>query len=150
MTLTYSPATVRDLPAIQHLLNRCQLPADDVGEHLNHFLVARKDGRIVGTVGLEVYGTSGFLRSLAVDEGFRGEGIGKALYAAVAEHAATLRIQQLSLLTTTAEHFFAKHGFVRVERNQIPQYVRATKEFRLYCPSTAVCMSKVVSGGTSP
>lgn len=57
MNVTFSVATRKDLPPIQKLLNRCSLPADDVAEHLDHFQVARRDGMVIGTVGLEIYGS---------------------------------------------------------------------------------------------
>lgn len=108
MNVTFSVATRKDLPHIQELLNRCSVPADGVAEHLDHFQVARRDGMVIGTVGLEIYGSAALLRSLAVDEPYRTEGLGKALYAQAERYALAKGIREVSLLTTTAELFSQK------------------------------------------
>lgn len=146
MSEMISAARREDLPGIQDLLHRCGLPATDVEEHLEHFLVVRRDGGIIGTVGLEVFGNAALLRSLAVEESRRDEGWGKALYERAEEYSRVRGIRELSLLTTTAEGFFAQRGFTRVESAKIADYVKQTKEFRLFCPSTAVCMVKRLAG----
>ena len=43
---------------IRSLLRSCDLPDDDIGHHLPNFVVAGHEGRIVGTIGLEVLGSS--------------------------------------------------------------------------------------------
>lgn len=146
MSISFSAATNEDLPDIRQLLNRCGLPADDVAEHLDHFLVARSNGMVIGTVGLEMYGSAALLRSLAVEETHRAGGLGKALYSKAERYALDKGVREISLLTTTAEQFFEKRGFQKVEQKRIAEYVRQTKEYRLFCPSTAVCMWKQLEG----
>ncbi len=58
------------------------------------------------------------------------------------ECAASLKIEALYLLTITAEGFFAKRGYHRVERDSAPSSVRETAEFKNLCPASAVCMVK--------
>lgn len=139
-------ARKEEVGAIQEILLDCNLPPDDVGEHWKHFLVAFSGERMVGTVGLEVRDTSGLLRSLAVVDAFRGKGIGKLLYERIVASAADLGITELGLLTTTAEGFFARVGFLRLAKAQIPDFVSSSKEYKIYCPSSAVCMTKSIRG----
>ncbi len=40
-------------------------------------------------------------------------------------------------LTTTAEAFFVKRGYERVDRTEMPEAIRDTAEFRELCPETA-------------
>ena len=131
-----------DLAAIQALLAKSKLPPDDVGEHLDNFLVARRAGKIAGTVGLEVYGSNALLRSLAVEESERNKGMAKSLYDELLIFARDRGVRQISLLTTTAEGYFAKLGFTRVNKDEIPGFVKNTKEYQEFCPSNAVCMVK--------
>ena len=136
------PAKPSEAAAIQELLREASLPSEDIRAHLSHFLVARKGGKSVGTVGLEVYGAMALLRSLVVEEPLRGTGLGKRLYDTIASRAGALGIRELSLLTTTAEGFFGRLGFQKVEGDKIPEYVKNTKEYQVLCPSSAVCMVK--------
>jgi len=138
------PARKGDEVAIQGLLRLAELPSEDVSEHLETFLVAVVGGEIVGTVGLEVTGSSGLLRSLAVAVPLRGIGLGKLLYGEIVEKARSLGIQRLGLLTTTAEGFFARVGFEKEKRSDIPPFIALSKEYKIYCPSTAVVMTKTI------
>jgi len=137
-------AREEDVAAIQRLLRNSNLPADDAGEHWRTFLVAVSRGEVVGTVGLEVAGSSGLLRSLAVAEPLRGIGLGWQLYNQIVEKARTLCIRELGLLTTTAEGFFSRAGFRKKEPSDIPSYIASSKEYTTYCPSSAVIMTRPV------
>lgn len=143
-TLTFDSPSGSEVAAVQDLLRGCELPWEDIREHFDHFLVARQGERIVGVVGLERAGLSGVIRSLAVEEELRGTGIGRELYRRIVEHARHLGVTELGLLTTTAERFFAREGFRQCARDQAPEYLRRTKEFQHYCPSSAVCMTKQI------
>jgi len=144
-TLSFGSPSGGEVAAVQDLLRTCELPWEDIREHFDHFLVARQGDRIVGAVGLEHAGLSGVIRSLAVAEELRGTGIGRQLYRRIVDHAKHLGVTELGLLTTTAEGFFAREGFRRCARDQAPEYLRQTKEFQHYCPSSAVCMTKQIS-----
>jgi protein-tyrosine-phosphatase len=51
-------------------------------------------------------------------------------------------VRTLYLLTTTAEPFFAKHGYARAAREAAPAAIRATREFSGICPSSSAFMSR--------
>jgi amino-acid N-acetyltransferase len=51
-------------------------------------------------------------------------------------------IQDVYLLTTTAEHYFPRFGFSCVSREEVGAEVRASVEFQEACPSSAVVMRK--------
>ena len=144
VAVSIRPARKGDEAAIQGLLRLAELPSEDVSVHLETFLVAVVGGEIVGTVGLEVTGSSGLLRSLAVAVPLRGIGLGKLLYGEIVEKARSLGIQRLGLLTTTAEGFFARVGFEKEKRSDIPPFIALSKEYKIYCPSTAVIMTKTI------
>jgi len=140
--IRYGPAGADDLGAIRALLERLHLPAQDVGGPRPIFLVARARDELVGCVGLERYGEDALLRSLAVAPRLQGAGLGKALYAQALAEAAQSGTRALYLLTTTADRFFARAGFTKIERASVPAAVTGSEEFRSLCPASAVCMVK--------
>ena len=139
-TITW--ANPKEEEAIRNLLREAGLPHEDISPHLHRFLVAKSHDTLIGVVGLEVQGKYGLLRSLAVSPAYRGKGIGKMLYERILAHAFLQGIKELCLLTTTADGFFYKFGFGKVERGNIPEPIQATEEFQTLCPSTAICMMK--------
>lgn len=145
MTLLIEPAAGGDLAAIVALLGQAQLPHSDLGVHsLAQFLVARVEGAtgLVAAVGIEAVMPSGLLRSLVVADTQRGLGLGAKLLEAVEARARELGIEELILLTTSAEPFFVRHGYARIARADAPLGLRATSEFASLCPASAVCMRK--------
>jgi amino-acid N-acetyltransferase len=140
--LNIEEAAPGDLAAIRALLAELSLPAADVGAANQRFVVARHRGELVGCAGLEFYGSDALLRSLAVRPAMQGCGLGDALYQAVMSNAAAAHVQNVFLLTTTADRFFADRGFGRMSRDAVPGRVRASAEFASLCPATAVCMAR--------
>jgi len=138
-------AEAKDEESITYLLLEVDLPHEDVSNHIHHFLLAKSNDALIGVVGLEVLGEFGLLRSLAVVSSHRGKGIGKMLYERILAYAHLQGIKELYLLTTTAEGFFSKLGYSKVERNNIPKPIQTTEEFHSLCPSTAVCMVKRIN-----
>jgi amino-acid N-acetyltransferase len=149
--MTPQPARPADFPAIVRLLSDAALPhADLTPEHLRHFLVLRDGEEIAGVVGMEVADDAGLLRSLAVPEARRGEGLAMRLVDALEERARASGIRTLYLLTTTAEGFFARRGYAPADRAAVPDTIAATPEFRDICPASAACMSRALAPAEQP
>jgi amino-acid N-acetyltransferase len=72
-------ASAEDSEVILDLLQQSQLPVDGLTDHLATTVVAREDGRIVGSAALEMYGEHALLRSVAVSPAFQSRGFGRAL-----------------------------------------------------------------------
>lgn len=140
MTIAIEAARPDDERAVLALLSANSLPPDGVADCLSSAFVARDGDQLIGVAALEVYSDGGLLRSVAVDASARGHGLGQRLTSAALDLAATLNLPAVYLLTTTAERFFPKCGFVRVSRDQVPPGVQQSVEFRSACPSTAVAM----------
>lgn len=134
------PAEPRDLPALLDLLAAASLPPSGVQDWLPHFCVAEHEGRLVGAAGLELYGESALLRSVAVAESWRGRGLGGALVAWSIEAAHAKGTREIYLLTETAERWFPRFGFRRIERADVPAAVQQSVEFRELCPASAAVM----------
>ena len=129
-----------DAEAIVDLLNEVELPAVHVEEQIDGFLVARQDGIVRGCVGMEIYGDSCLLRSLAVHPDFQGRGTGRELIGAIIARARELDLQKAVVLTHTAAGLVARFGFVEVERCAVDGPISDSWEFRTHACDSAVCM----------
>jgi N-acetylglutamate synthase-like GNAT family acetyltransferase len=137
---TIRRATSNDLGGIMHLLESASLPTLGVTDHVQHFLVAEKDETIVGTVGLEVYGDTALLRSAVVTADLQNKGIGSLLYDRNLDQARQLNVQRLVLLTNTAEKYFERKGFRKIDQKSVTGPITSSVEFTGACPSHAACM----------
>ena len=137
-------AASEDLPQVLSLLERSKLPTAGVTDSFSHFLVAESEGRLVGAVGLELYGSSALLRSAAVEESWRGSGVGRVLVERALDLARERGVDDVYLLTTTAENYFPRFGFVCVSRDAVAEEVRCSVEFQTACPASATVMRKTV------
>ena len=144
MTPRVQPARPEDFDAIARLLGDHELPVDGLRDHLATTLVARDADAIVGSAALEMYADGALLRSVAVAPALQGSGLGRTLTDAAIALARARRSPALYLLTTTAERYFPKFGFERVERRDVPPGVQASVEFTSACPASAIVMRKVL------
>jgi amino-acid N-acetyltransferase len=134
----YEFANQDDLQAITALLNVCKLPANDLEAH--EFIVAKDGARVVGSIGLELEGP--LLRSMAVDPAFRNQGIASELCRRILQRAQKQNLTEIYLITDTAEAFFQRIGFHRIERHDAPESIRAHPQFTTLCPVSALVMRK--------
>ncbi len=96
---------------------------DDICQHLQEFLVAEYDGRVVGAVAMHVYGVNlGEVRSLVVDDALRGHGVGRLLVEACERWAKTLGVARLFALTYVAD-FFVRMGYRVVSKESLPHKI---------------------------
>lgn len=137
-------ANSADLPAVETLLSASDLPLDGVRDNFSSFLVADSDGKIAGAIGLEKFGPVALLRSAVVSPEHRGSGIGRRLVEHLLEGAEAAGIEELYLLTTTAEKYFPRFGFRHTTRSAVPVALKASAEFQGACPDTAMVMTRRV------
>jgi amino-acid N-acetyltransferase len=140
--VTLRSARPDDLPSVLSLLERSNLPSAGVANALPHFVVAENEGELIGVAGLEVYDESALLRSVAVEEGWRGTGVGRTLIERALSVTRERGIKDVFLLTTTAEHYFPRFGFTCVSRDSVTKAVQESPEFKGACPASAVVMRK--------
>ncbi len=143
--ITIRTAAVSDLSAAQSWLSNAGLPSGDLTPaHMQNFLLALGGDGPVGAIGLEQFDNIGLLRSLVVEQSARSTGIGKQLVDALESRAAQLGISELWLLTIDADAYFARLGYVVVNRDDAPESIRGTAEFSTLCPGDAVLMRKML------
>jgi amino-acid N-acetyltransferase len=123
-----------------NLLRINNLPYEDIKLENNHFVNFYRDGNIIASGGLEFYPPSALLRSLAVVENQRGKSIGKQIVQDLLERAKQRSVNEVYLLTETAHDFFVQRGFVDIPRDQVPEEIKLSSEFKSVCPVSAACM----------
>jgi amino-acid N-acetyltransferase len=96
----------------------------DIYENLQTFIVAELDNNnIVGCCALDViWADLAEIKSLAIDEAYKGKGIGRELVAAAIEQAVKLGVPKVFALTLEPA-FFEKSGFEIVEKETLPMKV---------------------------
>jgi arsenate reductase len=144
-TTSIGPASGGDLDGIKRMLVGALLPSRDVGEHDQRFIVASENGRLLGCAGLQVAGQDGLVRSMAVHWTRRNAGLGSRLHRRLLFEAVLAGVKTLYVVTTTAEDFFAGHGFRKVAAHAVPPQLQASEEFTAFVPGGSTVMSRPVS-----
>jgi amino-acid N-acetyltransferase len=136
-------AAPADMPAVEGLLSAAGLPLDGAAEALGALgVVAREGDAICAAAAVERFSEAGLLRSVVVDAGVRGTGIGRQVVGAAEELARREGIRDLYLLTETAADWFPRLGYEPVERAAAAAAVGESVEFTTVCRDTGVPMRK--------
>ena len=141
MALIIDSARDAELPAVLTLLEQAGLPPDGLSDHMATTLVTRDMNRIVGSAALELYGNAALLRSVAVDQRWRGQGLGQQLTGAALDLARQHDVDMVYLLTETATDFFPRFGFQPIERSAVAEVVQRSVEFTSACPTSAAVLA---------
>lgn len=141
-------ARVEDLDAIERIERRCFSDpwsrhsfASVLGEPAVHFAVATAGDRVVGYIVAWFIAGDGEIGNIAVDDAFRGQGIGGRLLDAALEAARARGVEAVYLevreSNAAAQRMYAHRGFSHVGRRR--RYYRRPEEdaliLRLVLPS---------------
>lgn len=140
--LTLRTAGEADSEAIRNLLESSGLPVSDLSAARAEFVIASRNGEVIGIGALQHFGSAALLRSVAVATQWRGSGVGRLVVAELEHRARAAGIAELILLTLTARDFFGRLGYTAKDRAQVPPAVLDCAEFRSLCPASATCMAK--------
>lgn len=127
---TIRPAAIGDVPYIHHLLeiyaaqgNLLPRTMNELYRHLRDFFVIEVNGKVAGCGALEIFTESlGEVRSLVVDDAWKGQGFGRMLVQRIIEEARAIGLKRLMALTYVAP-FFHKLGFKTVAMDTLPEKV---------------------------
>lgn len=139
-------SNLADESSIIQLLKDCKLPTQDISTNTIDFKIATSNDRLVGCIGIESYGEDVLLRSFAVSNEFRNNGLGSELLQWVLKECNEARVKKIHLLTTTAEKYFINHGFIKSDRANAPNSILRTTEFSEICPASSSYLTFVISG----
>jgi N-acetylglutamate synthase-like GNAT family acetyltransferase len=136
-------ARCRDKEKVQKLLRGCAQPYDDgLFQESGLVLVAERQGKIIGVIGMKCRGRNAVLRNLAVAEGERGRGVGRLLVAHAEREAAYRGVRSLYVLCLTAARYFSGLGFLPCPLESAPQALLRIMENAQPPHARAACMSK--------
>lgn len=138
--LLITPASKTDWPAIASLLQDLGLPLDGAQEHINNFQLIYADDNFLGCAGLEIYGKTALLRSLAIKPEAQGQHCGTRLLQHMINTAGTAGVKHLYLLTTDADAYFHKLGFEKIDTGKLPTSLQASRQLQGACPASAIAM----------
>ncbi len=140
--ISIRPAGSEDRGAIAELLSASKLvPLDDAAQFGPQYAVAVTDGgTLVGVAGYERYGADVLLRSVAVAESWRSTGVGARLTTDRLAHAKSQGCEAAYLLTDTAERYWERHGFLKIDRQAAPRAITRSHEWSAACPVSATAM----------
>ncbi|PTM56770.1 GNAT family N-acetyltransferase [Desmospora activa] len=120
-------ATIADVDWITGVLQNANINDQGVDKHLDRFLVVEdplKPGTRVGTVGMEVYGDQGLLRSFVMESQSWNAAAGLELIGVVLAHTRRLGLRNVYLITGIAQPIFEHFGFQSVDWDEIPEEIR--------------------------
>jgi amino-acid N-acetyltransferase len=128
--LTVRKAVVRDVPAIQKLVNEyasqgIMLPRSlhSLYEHIRDYFVAVDGDQVVGCAAMHVsWGDLAEIRSLAVTDAWLGQGVGRELVVEALAEARAFGIERVFVLTFAAD-FFDHLGFRLVDKAELPHKI---------------------------
>lgn len=135
-------ATSQQRDEIIDLLQKENLPAEDLPLDLSNFFTAIEENTIIGLIGLEPYGENGLLRSMVVSPNYRNQQIAERLVKMLEEQAINSGINTIYLLTETADKYFSRKGYKTIAREEVPTELKASSEFSHVCPVSAIVMKK--------
>ncbi|MBN1318004.1 MAG: GNAT family N-acetyltransferase, partial [Anaerolineales bacterium] len=128
--MTIRPATLADIPAIselidEHVRREEVLPRTPkaIRETLNDWIVGERDNEILAIGSLLHYSPQlAEVRSLAVHDRAKGNGLGRAVVEALIAKARSYNISTLFALTLV-EPFFTKMGFEPCSKSAFPEKI---------------------------
>ena len=128
--ITLVKANLSDIPAMQSLvvsevkdgviLNRSE---DEVATNIRSYVLAKEGEKLVGYTALHIHSKRlAEVRSLIVDEAYRGQKIGQKLVEFAVEEAKSLKVEEDVLVLTYTPAFFEKLGFKEMNKEAIPEH----------------------------
>lgn len=144
MAIHIESAQPADKEAVIALLEQGQLLTEDLPIGLPDFFIAKEEGRPVGVAGLERFGPVALLRSVAVDPQYQGKQIAAQLVGRLLQTTQASGLQDVYLITTTADRYFKRYGFQIVSRQDVPAAIQQTQQFSDLCPSSAIVMKRAL------
>ncbi len=123
-------AKLYDIPAMQALVadkvkdgTILARSEDEVATNIRSYVLAKEGQKLVGYTALHIHSPRlAEIRSLIVDEAYRGQHIGKRMVEFTLNEARELGVSEDVLVLTYLPEFFRKLGFVEIDKEVIPEH----------------------------
>jgi len=102
------------------ILNRTE---DEVATNIRSYVLVKDGGILIGYTALHIHSTRvAEIRSLIVDEKYRGQNVGKRMVEFTLEEAKILGVEEDVLVLTYLPLFFKKLNFHEISKESIPEH----------------------------
>ncbi len=126
--MTLTKANLHDIPSMLNLVAEevkngviLQRSADEIATNIRSYVLAKEEERLVGYTALHIHSARlAEVRSLIVDEMFRGQSVGKKMVQFALDEARSLGLEEV-LVLTYLPGFFLKLGFEEIAKESIPE-----------------------------
>ncbi len=145
----YRRGRATDIPAFAQLIIAGDLPPLFIQEFVEGFVGVEHDGEIIGCGGLEIYGDSGVIRSIVVDERGRGQNIAQEMTNLLVADARAAGISDLYLFTMHAHNFWLRLGFIDVPLDAWKELPRACWQYQFLSQFPAAATGVYSMGRTA-
>ena len=123
-------AKLGDIPAMQALVadkvkdgTILERSEDEVATNIRSYVLAKEGERLVGYTALHIHSPRlAEIRSLIVDEAYRGRHVGRRMVEFALEEAKALGVSEDVLVLTYLPEFFLKLGFQEIDKEVIPEH----------------------------
>ncbi len=123
-------AKLSDIPAMQALvasevkdgiiLNRTE---DEVATNIRSYVLAKDGNKLVGYTALHIHSRRlAEIRSLIVDEAYRGQKVGQRMVQFTLDEAKNIGVEEDVLVLTYLPQFFLKLNFNEINKEVIPEH----------------------------
>ncbi|MDB2562641.1 N-acetyltransferase [Sulfurimonas sp.] len=129
MKIEFTKASLHNIESMQKLVYKevesgviLERTSDEMATNIRSYTLAYVDGILAGFCALHIHTASlAEIRSLIVDEKFRGKKIGANLIESCVKEAQLLGLQKL-LSLTYQQSFFEKLGFFEIQKESLPEH----------------------------
>ncbi len=123
-------AKISDIPSMQKLVIKevkdgiiLQRAVDEVATNIRSYIVAKDSNILIGYTALHIHSPRlAEIRSLIVDDRYRGQNIGKKIVKFALNEAREIGVQEEVLVLTYLPDFFRKLGFIEIPKESIPEH----------------------------
>ena len=123
-------AKLSDIPQMQSLVAKevkegtiLTRSEDEVATNIRSYVLAKEGEKVVGYTALHIHSRRlAEIRSLIVDEAYRGKHIGQRMVEYTLDEAKVLGVEEDVLVLTYLPEFFAKLGFREINKEVIPEH----------------------------
>lgn len=102
------------------ILNRTD---DEVATNIRSYVLAKEGSRLVGYTALHIHSKRlAEIRSLIVDEAYRGQKVGQRMVQFTLDEAKDMGVEEDVLVLTYLPQFFQKLNFIEINKEVIPEH----------------------------
>lgn len=127
--ITYKKALLSDIPAMQALVEPeiqsgviLYRSDDEIATNIRSYTLAMEGEKLVGFCALHIHSPNlAEIRSMIIDQEYRGHNIGSTLVAKVCDEGRGLGLREV-LSLTYQRAFFERLGFIEIPKESIPEH----------------------------